>query len=66
MLQNRGRLLNLSRRLLSYNVDYVLCYKENNDSEQAGAKGFRRVEIVQYRMQYHVRLQEATIDNSLI
>jgi len=42
-----------------------MCYKENNDSELAGWKRFRLVEIVQYRMQYHVRLQGATMDNSL-
>jgi hypothetical protein len=44
---------------------YVGCYKEN-DNELAGAKRFRRVEIMQYRMQYYVRLQEATMNNSLI
>jgi hypothetical protein len=41
-----------------------MCYKENIDSELAGAKRFRQVEIAQYRMQYHVRLQEATMNDS--
>jgi hypothetical protein len=46
-------------------IMYVKCYKENSDNELTGAKHFRQVEIVQYRMKYHVRLKEATMNYSL-
>ena len=46
-------------------IMYVMCYKENYDNELTGAKRFRQVEIVQYRMKYHVKLKEATMNYNL-